>query len=85
MEAAGPADRGGARELPQEQAREAARIFGQREVPPAGDNGPVLRRGHRRSTWAEEIADVVAIVLPGSQTVRELKLAAGVLFCCERC
>lgn len=57
----------------QEQPREAARLFGHREVPQPAEHGPDLRRGHGPPTRAEEIPYVVAVVVSRSSTVRREK------------
>lgn len=54
----------------QERPRETKRLFGHRAVPQREEHGPDLRRGHRAPTRAEEIQDVVAVLLSRSSTVR---------------
>lgn len=77
MEAAEPA--AGARSAPpragsaQERPRETKRLFGHREIPQTEEHGPDLRSGHRAPTRAEEIQDVVALVVSRSSTVRGKK------------
>lgn len=54
----------------QEPPRETKRLFGHRAVPQPEEHGPDLRRGHGPPTRAEEIQDVVAVVVSRSSTVR---------------
>lgn len=54
----------------QERPSETERLFGHREVPEHAQHGPDLRRGHGAPTRAEEIQDVLAVVVSRSSTVR---------------
>lgn len=54
----------------QERPSETERLFGHREVPEPAQHGPDLRRGHGPPTRAEEIPDVLAVVVSRSSTVR---------------
>lgn len=55
----------------QERPCKTKRLFGHREIPQPEEHGPDLRSGHGAPTRAEEIKDVVAVVLSRSSTVRK--------------
>lgn len=54
----------------QERPRETKRLFGHRKIPQAEEHGPDLRGGHGAPTWAQEIPNVVAVVISRFSTVR---------------
>lgn len=54
----------------QNRPSQTKRLFGHRAIPPPAEHGPDLRRGHGAPTRAEEIQDVVAVVVSRSSTVR---------------
>lgn len=54
----------------QERPRETKRLFGHREIPQAEEHGPDLRGGHGAPTRAQEIPNVVAVVVSRFSTVR---------------
>lgn len=54
----------------QERPRKTKRLFGHRAVPQAEEHGPDLRGGHGAPTRAQEIPNVVAVVVSRSSTVR---------------
>lgn len=54
----------------QERPRQTKRLFGHREVPQTEEHGPDLRGGHGAPTRAQEIPNVVAVVVSRSSTVR---------------
>lgn len=66
----------------QERPRETKRLFGHGEIPQAEEHGPDLRCGHGAPTRAEEIQDVVAVVVSRSSTVRAKRKTASVRLVC---
>lgn len=65
----------------QERPCETKRFFGHREIPQPEEHGPDLRGGHGAPTRAEEIQDVLAVVVSRSSTVRAKRGNCFSLFC----